>query len=718
MMAVNKDGLVDAAVALCDLALEEITTLRASVELLTRQRDEARKQRDSAKLQRDEARVQRERIRRRLWAHLGRLPESGSPKAGDAEEGEPFGSSDDVEVDAARAPALSAAAGGGCATSPDALAFGDPLSTGDAFELERSRLLLAPAIKAKLDAGQDLQPLEQETFLRRTMPVFQRRPRRGEPPSDAVAFVMIADRSFLPGLAALLLSLTDVYPDIESDVVVFHDGSLSDVDQAYIAGIYPRTRFSQPDMSWLDLSEYETSSRRRIGKLGYMKFCALRLSQYERVVVLDADTLINGDVSALWEGDTTDLRIAYDFGDREYAPVSTYTGREVLNSGVISIPGAFLNEESFEAAKAVIGASLPPLDDVIDRFADQKAWNVFLMGKPVTVLPANYNCNIKYIGKFLGGQIEGISVLHFAGPKPWNKPSVKAKAGARKRSQQFPAFWTNRVRPLHFEHRLRQFQEETRWDRRAAVLARSSGEAATCLLTESLSDVDHVAAAEAPFEVFWFPDPSEEGAEARLAPHHVVIGWRNFVSDEADGPLRLDDRCADAIHSLKARPVLWAPFAAKGVLENDESFRPYEINCLLHERPFVRYVDVVGSTEFDVAGYLDSARLDCLTYGVPIAKALGFRRAVIAGHGQPTDMSSLFNAFRGSVDLCPWPRPEATDDRVDYAVRLTASSLAMDGVELFDGTREGKLPLASWNEARASGKLTGSRPVTPMRDTI
>ncbi|WP_164919727.1 glycosyltransferase family 8 protein [Hansschlegelia zhihuaiae] len=586
--------------------------------------------------------------------------------------------------------------GRGSTTVADPLSSGDPLSTGDAFELERNRRLLAPAIKAKLDAGQVLQPLEQETLLRKTMPVFQRRAPRGEAPSGTVAFVMVADRSFLPGLAALLLSLMDVYPDIENDVVIFHDGSLSELDQAYVTGLYPHATFSAPDMDWLDLSEYETSSRRRIGKLGYMKFCALRLSQYERVVVLDADTLINGDVSALWEGDETNLRIAYDFGDREYASVSNHTGREVLNSGVISIPGVLLNEETFEAAKAVIGASLPPLDDVIDRFADQKAWNVFLMGKPVTILPPNYNCNIKYIGKFLGGQTEGISILHFAGPKPWNKPS-KAKADPGKRSQQFPAFWTNRVRPLHFEHRLRQFQDETRWDRREPALPRSSGEAATCLLIETLRAVDHIDAAGSRFETVWLPDPSEAPAATRLAPHHAVLGWRNFVL-EAEGSLRLDDRCAEAIHSLEARPVLWAPFAAKAPLEGDRSFQRHEINYLLHERPFVRYVDVVGSTEFDVAGYLDSARLDCLTYGAPIAKALGFRRAVIVNHGPPTDMSSLFNAFRGSVDLCPSPRPQATNDRVDYAVRLTASALAADGVELLDGTRDRKLPLTKWDE--------------------
>ena len=86
---------------------------------------------------------------------------------------------------------------------------------------------------------------------------------------------------------------------------------------------------------------------------------------------------------------------------------------------MLSVPGWALNGELEARFEALIRLAAEPVCPLLDRFADQKVWNQFLANQPVELLPLNFNCNIKYLVQYLGGCAEGLSVLHFAGPKPW-----------------------------------------------------------------------------------------------------------------------------------------------------------------------------------------------------------------------------------------------------------------------------------------------------------
>jgi hypothetical protein len=134
--------------------------------------------------------------------------------------------------------------------------------------------------------------------------------------------------------------------------------------------------------------------------------------------VLDADLLITGPLDPLWaEGEA--FRAVPDCGDRPWAAVSPTTGRPVLNSGVLSLPGPALNAALEQRLRELILHSAEPACPLLDRFADQKVWNLLLANQPLDWLPLNFNCNVKYLVRYLGGCTEGLSVLHFAGPKPW-----------------------------------------------------------------------------------------------------------------------------------------------------------------------------------------------------------------------------------------------------------------------------------------------------------
>jgi len=237
-------------------------------------------------------------------------------------------------------------------------------------------------------------------------------------PGPEVALVTVANARFSRGLEALLLSLRAVYPTLSAPVLVVHDGSLGPFMQRRLREIHAPLQFVQPEPAWAEALPLDSHNRQRIGLLGYLNGHALSLRGYRRVLVLDSDLLITGALDPLWaEGEA--FRGVVDCGDRPWAAVSPHTGRPVLNSGVLSLPGWALSEAMERRFEALIRQAGEPVCALLDRFADQKVWNQLLAAQPLEWLPLNFNCNVKYLVQYLGGCAEGLSVVHFAGPKPW-----------------------------------------------------------------------------------------------------------------------------------------------------------------------------------------------------------------------------------------------------------------------------------------------------------
>lgn len=215
-----------------------------------------------------------------------------------------------------------------------------------------------------------------------------------------------------------MISLLSIYPALDVDVYILHDGTLSRFLKNRLLLLYSKCIFLEPRPEWLGALASDSLNRKRIGYLGYLNTFALSLSGYRRVIVLDSDILVLGSLHPLWASGEA-FRLAPDCGTRPWTPISTVTGRPVLNSGVISVPGWALTEaEQKKMANLIVQSSVPSCP-LLDRFADQKVWNQYLADSDVEILPINFNCNVKYWDGFLGGMAFGLSVLHFAGPKPW-----------------------------------------------------------------------------------------------------------------------------------------------------------------------------------------------------------------------------------------------------------------------------------------------------------
>jgi hypothetical protein len=278
-------------------------------------------------------------------------------------------------------------------------------------------------------------------------------------PGSDVALLTVANDRFFRGLEALLLSLLDHYPDLSSPIVILHDGSIGGFLQRRLTDLYPRLFFEQPVPSWAAALPKTSRNQRRIGVLGYLNSHALSLRNYRRVLVLDADLLITGALDPLW-AETQDFLAIADCGDRPWAAVSARTGRPVINSGVLSIPGWALTDAFACRMDDLIRHAADPACPQLDCFADQKVWNLFLADQPLQLLPLNYNCNVKYLVRYLGGCAETLSVVHFAGPKPWlTWPWVSPDPGDQKAGAVTDhLFWNRHYRQLLLRWRISLFR--------------------------------------------------------------------------------------------------------------------------------------------------------------------------------------------------------------------------------------------------------------------
>lgn len=639
-----------------------------SADMFRKQRDEARQQREIARQQREEMRRQRDELRAR--------------------------------VDLLEAQVTQAAAAGLDVKVPPAR----DVAELDLFALEAERSRQLPEIRAKRDRGLPLSIREAALLGERLVPPKLRLvPSRAAPGPD-IAFLTVANAAFTAGVEALLLSLLRVYPGFGCTVHICHDGTLNRFVQARLRSLYPNLVFIEPDMAWFDSVPSISDNHKRIGKLGYMNMEGLALTGFSRVILLDSDVLVTGDISELWQGDS--YAVCYDCGDREYVSRSEVTGDWVFNSGMISIPGHMTGPAAYaefrEMVKTYAAAEVCP---VIDRFADQKIWNLFLRDKPKTFLPINYNCNIKYLAKFLNGQTEGISLLHFAGPKPWNSKQYVASEHiqpVKSRALTYPKPWLDAYREAMFRTRGQAYLAHAAAHRRRRPVLDGSliRGRRTCLMIgngPSLAQTDlSVAEGVEKFAFNWF---ILSDAFDTMRPQHLVLGSHMLFGGWATTDPRFPEGYLERLRAHRHRPVLWTSFYFREYLEDIGLHREFEINYGLFEKPFKRFIDRVGRYNADIDSFLDDGRTGVISLGIPAALSMGFERILLVGcdsnYNQPGTESKYFYdmAQHTSAETRESSLTETwtEEGRGHFVYKVVAEDLERRGVEFLDCTVGGAL---------------------------
>ena len=537
------------------------------------------------------------------------------------------------------------------------------------------------------------------------------------PPGRSVAFATVTNDKYAPGLEALVLSLLKQYPGLSSDFVVFHDDTLSDFSIGRLQRIYPGFVFEPRSTQLYDVGQIGSSvNHRRVGLLGYLSIEALGLEGYERVILLDVDTIVINDISRLWSGDA--IYAVPDHGLLPFGVVSEFTGLPVINSGMLSFPASELGPEALERARATLHEVQGPIDPLLDSFADQKFWNLYLSRRGVEFVPVNYNTNKALVDKHFPDLLADAALLHMTGPKPWYDFSDQDLVGdddrarlkaAKAGSRSTYAIWNQLYRSSIAASRIRSFRAEC-GPQLAALAGHAAGRPAVMIGNgPSLKQTD-LSVFEG-FETFVFNWFVHHDDFDQVAPDHLVLGSAQFFGGWHSTRPAVPREFLDALTGHAHRPRIWASYYFKDVIEATSELAGYDVSYFLYEKPFKAPITRHGSYGLDLMSPLTDANTGVLSAGVPIALHLGVHTVVLVGCD--SNYSSISGSYfydaarhtsrttKESLLVATW----TAKGTGQYSYARMAEELAARDIRMFDATVGGSLtvvPKLALGQVRAA----------------
>ena len=225
-------------------------------------------------------------------------------------------------------------------------------------------------------------------------------------------FATVSSKEYLVGTRALLNSLVTNNRITEDFVIISDDITNEDVES--LKAIYPNVKLHSVDKRCYGfIQDYIDTQNQWVKYIHdkfinmYFKFEVFGLDEYKKIVFLDSDTLVIGDISFLLNLNC-DMGAARD-GERN----------EIFNSGVLVIGEKYIGKEVkkkfLEQACEIIKKG--GLKDIGDTIADQAILNVILKGK-FYEFPNTYNF-FRTLYVQCGSMMADVRLVHYVRQKPW-----------------------------------------------------------------------------------------------------------------------------------------------------------------------------------------------------------------------------------------------------------------------------------------------------------
>ena len=504
------------------------------------------------------------------------------------------------------------------------------------------------------------------------------------PPDATVAFATVASDANRMGVEALVYGLQKVYPGFDNEVHVFHDDTLGSFTIDRLAGLYPRFVFHAAPAG-----------------APVTAFGALELDQPARVIVIDPEVLVVGDLSPLWTGDER-VKAVPETTTLPFTLIPEASGRPVISSAVISLPRSARGPEAASRAAVIrqgveAAASKPP--------TRQDLWNAVLADADPELLPANFNAGNRLVESYFPDALGSVSAVRYSGIKPWfeylpteekSEGEIGSHGSKAKANPLTLALWRREFGQGVRRARLREFRE-TQGAALDSLRATAAGRPAVMIGNgPSIAHTD--LSLFAGFEKFaynWFvnhPDFDD------IRPEHLVLASAKFFGGWQAARPTWPEGFLDALLARDHKPRLWVSFYFKNLIDSTPQLAGYEVSYFLFEKPFKPMLQKSGRVALDVTGPLTDSLTGVLSAGVPLAIHLGATSVALVGcdsnyssqtgsyfydeakHTSPTNTTENLVSTWGSEDSVG-----------QYCYLRFAEELQSRGIVFVDATVDGAL---------------------------
>ena len=228
---------------------------------------------------------------------------------------------------------------------------------------------------------------------------------------------------------------------------------LDDNQKETCRSFYPNIEFIEPKYN--NYSGIHFNSTKKELRNTYYKLDVFSLYQYDRVVFIDMDTVILGNLHVLFDSDKDiGAARAYGFGRDKL--------RGDINSGVFVVNKKYLNKETYIGLirTAERGFSSPDQATINTYFKD-KIDHFFKVFNCEKRLWKGRRCRIFFDNDILmyqeGARIEPVKILHYVSQKPWNLIKEKNNMGFEEIEM---LWWGYSDRKDEYEEMNRMIQEQ------------------------------------------------------------------------------------------------------------------------------------------------------------------------------------------------------------------------------------------------------------------
>lgn len=227
-----------------------------------------------------------------------------------------------------------------------------------------------------------------------------------------ICFTTTLDDKYLGGFLITLNSILRHTKKFDYDFVIFEWGELSNESKDLIISLYPKVTFKMVDVKSYEKHEFDDTFRKWTYNPNY-RFDIFTLTEYDRVVFIDADMIFQIDMDELLSYDV-------DFGSCSIPEgrVPQINNRLGFDAGLMTISKKFLSEEiKHELLK--IANSTPPYQDNLKTqkwFGNEPILNTYFLDK-ITWIPNKFNL---IVSEVLSKDIDKKNNYQFTGHnKPW-----------------------------------------------------------------------------------------------------------------------------------------------------------------------------------------------------------------------------------------------------------------------------------------------------------
>lgn len=222
----------------------------------------------------------------------------------------------------------------------------------------------------------------------------------GRQPRQAMCTTLCDD--YADGAAVMIKSFLDNNTWYTGDIVIICWGKLSPKQKLRIGSLSPKIRFREIDET--QYSKAQIQGHRAWNYVPASRFSMFRLAEYDRLVYLDADVVIMGDIRELFE-------IPASFGACRLKPGEgmELSDKGGFNAGVLTIGSEFISESVHDSLMLIATAKPWSGNQVVLNLQ---------FGESVEYLSQNFNITTDQLTDDTFGTAK---ILHFVGEeKPWH----------------------------------------------------------------------------------------------------------------------------------------------------------------------------------------------------------------------------------------------------------------------------------------------------------